>query len=107
MELATLHALYVEGLRDLYSAEQQILEALPKMMKAASHEDLVDAFDVQGVRESRRVLGDDRDRNRAFELLRRGDELERDRPELAMPMFCDDQDAHLAHSVPHVRVSRE
>lgn len=33
-----------EGLEDLYDAEQQIVEALPKMAKAASSEDLVTAF---------------------------------------------------------------
>lgn len=44
MAIATLHELYVEELKDLYSAEQQILKALPKMAKAASHEDLAQAF---------------------------------------------------------------
>lgn len=33
-----------EGLEDLYDAEQQIVEALPKMAKAASSEDLATAF---------------------------------------------------------------
>jgi ferritin-like metal-binding protein YciE len=40
----TLHELYVEELRDLYSAEQQILKALPKMIKAATHKDLKKGF---------------------------------------------------------------
>lgn len=44
MAITTLHELYVEELKDLYSAEQQILKALPKMVKAASHEELVNAF---------------------------------------------------------------
>ena len=37
MAIATLHDLYVEELKDLYNAEHQILKALPKMAKAASH----------------------------------------------------------------------
>lgn len=44
MELETLHDLYVDELRDLYSAEQQILKALPKMSRAASHRRLQQAF---------------------------------------------------------------
>ncbi|HEV8335193.1 MAG TPA: ferritin-like domain-containing protein [Candidatus Polarisedimenticolia bacterium] len=44
MELATLEALYVEQLKDLYSAEKQILKALPKMIKAAGHQKLKEAF---------------------------------------------------------------
>ena len=35
MELETLQDLYVEQLKDLYSAEKQILRALPRMIKAA------------------------------------------------------------------------
>ena len=44
MAIATLHDLYVEELKDLYNAEHQILKALPKMAKAASHEELSQAF---------------------------------------------------------------
>ena len=44
MEMETLKDLYVEELKDLYSAENQIIKALPKMIKAASHEDLKQAF---------------------------------------------------------------
>lgn len=44
MELETLEDLYVSELKDLYSAEQQILKALPKMIKAASHRELKKAF---------------------------------------------------------------
>lgn len=35
MEIDTLQALYVDELKDLWSAEQQILKALPKVIKAA------------------------------------------------------------------------
>ena len=45
MELRTLHDLLLEQLRDLYSAENQLVEALPKMANASSHEELRDAFE--------------------------------------------------------------
>ncbi len=44
MKLDTLKALYVEGLRDLHSAERQILKALPKMIAGASSEHVKAAF---------------------------------------------------------------
>ena len=44
MELDTLRALYVEGLKDLWSAENQLVKALPRMAKAATHPQLKRAF---------------------------------------------------------------
>ncbi len=44
MMLNTLRDLFQEQLRDLYSAEQQILQSLPKMQAAASSSDLREAF---------------------------------------------------------------
>jgi ferritin-like metal-binding protein YciE len=44
MKLETLRDLYVEQLHDLYSAETQLVEALPKMAKAASNTQLQTAF---------------------------------------------------------------
>lgn len=44
MKLNTLKDLYIEQLKDVYSAETQIAEALPKMVEAASHADLKQAF---------------------------------------------------------------
>jgi ferritin-like metal-binding protein YciE len=38
MRLETLHDLYVDELRDLYSAEGQILRALPRVVEAATTE---------------------------------------------------------------------
>lgn len=46
MELESLHELYLEKLRDLYSAEQQILKALPKVRKKVTHEELQEAMDT-------------------------------------------------------------
>lgn len=42
--METLRELYVDELKDLYSAETQITKALPKMVKAASSEQLKSAF---------------------------------------------------------------
>jgi ferritin-like metal-binding protein YciE len=45
MELSTLQDLFREELQDLYSAENQIVKALPKMASAASSPDLRRAFE--------------------------------------------------------------
>ena len=45
MKLKTLEQLYISGLRDLYSAENQLLKALPNMAKGASSPELKDAFE--------------------------------------------------------------
>jgi ferritin-like metal-binding protein YciE len=44
MKLKSLHDVYVHELKDLYSAEKQITEALPQMVEAASDKSLKDAF---------------------------------------------------------------
>jgi len=44
MKLDTLKTLYINELRDLYNAENQLVKALPKMAKAASSKELTDAF---------------------------------------------------------------
>jgi ferritin-like metal-binding protein YciE len=44
VELDSLHQLYIDELRDLYSAENQILKALPKMIKAAQDSQLKKAL---------------------------------------------------------------
>ena len=46
MEINRLKHLYVEELKDLYSAENQLVEALPKMAKASSSEDLRAGFEA-------------------------------------------------------------
>ena len=45
MELEHLMDLYVDELKDVYNAEKQILRALPKMAKKASHPELRQAFE--------------------------------------------------------------
>ena len=44
MSLNSLNALFLHEIRDLYSAEHQLLKALPKMIAAASHAELKQAF---------------------------------------------------------------
>jgi ferritin-like metal-binding protein YciE len=44
MKLESLKDLYLEQLRDIYSAETQILDALPKMAEAANSADLKKGF---------------------------------------------------------------
>lgn len=45
MKINTLQDALVHEMRDLYSAEFQLTEALPRMAKAASHEQLAEAFE--------------------------------------------------------------
>jgi ferritin-like metal-binding protein YciE len=45
MNLTTLDKLFIHELKDLYSAENQLLKALPKMAKAASNQDLRRGFE--------------------------------------------------------------
>ena len=45
MSVDTLKALFVEELKDLYSAEHQIIRSLPKMVKAAESDELKAALE--------------------------------------------------------------
>src|SRR5207302_9061910 len=45
MKLETLKDLYIHELKDLYSAEEQIIKALPKMVKAATDKQLAAGFE--------------------------------------------------------------
>lgn len=45
-KITTPRDLLIEELKDLYSAENQLLKALPKMVKAATSEELRDAFET-------------------------------------------------------------
>ncbi|TWB39078.1 YciE/YciF ferroxidase family protein [Nitrospirillum pindoramense] len=46
MAQKTLETMFIEELRDLYSAERQIVRALPKLAKAASAEELRQAMET-------------------------------------------------------------
>ena len=45
LKLNSLRDLFIEELRDLYSAETQLVEALPKMAKAAASHELMSNFE--------------------------------------------------------------
>lgn len=45
MKIQSLHDFYVDQLKDAYSAEKQMLEALPEMVEAASNNDLKQVFE--------------------------------------------------------------
>ena len=45
MKMETLQELYLEQLRDIYDAENQLTKALPKMAKTATNEELKAAFE--------------------------------------------------------------
>jgi ferritin-like metal-binding protein YciE len=55
MKIETLRDLYLEQLRDLYSAETQLVKALPKMAKAASNPQLKAAFEQHFAQTERHV----------------------------------------------------
>jgi len=44
MPIQSLHDLYLDTLRDLYSAERQIIDAFPRMIEGTSHDKLRAAF---------------------------------------------------------------
>ncbi len=44
MKIESLEELFIEELKDLYHAEKQLVKALPKMVKAASSDELRTAF---------------------------------------------------------------
>ena len=93
MQMKSLRELYVEELKDLYSAENQILKALPKMMRAASDRDLQRAFSQHEKQTRRQVKRLDRIFRQLGEsprgkkckgmegLLEEGQELIQERPE--------------------------
>jgi ferritin-like metal-binding protein YciE len=64
-KLASLDDLLVHELQDIYNAEGQILKALPKMIKAASHPDLKQAFEEH----RQQTEGQVRRLEQAFKLL--------------------------------------
>jgi len=51
----TLRQLFEEGLKDIYNAEKQLMEALPEMAAAAYHEELQDAFTIHAEQTKRQA----------------------------------------------------
>jgi ferritin-like metal-binding protein YciE len=108
MEMESLAELYVEELKDLWSAENQILKALPKMTKAATARALKQGFRKheqqtrEHVRRLERIfksLGESPRGKKCVGmegLLKEGSELIRERPE------ADVLDAGLISAAQHV-----
>jgi ferritin-like metal-binding protein YciE len=108
MELDTLEELYVDELKDLWSAENQILKAMPRLIKAANHRELKRAFTMH----ERQTRGQVKRLERIFRqlgesprgkkcvgmegLLKEGAELIRERPD------PDVLDAGLLSAAQHV-----
>ena len=65
MEIDTLQELLVEELKDLYSAEAQLLKAMPKMVKKAQHPQLKKAFETH----LRETEGQVKRLDQVFEIL--------------------------------------
>ena len=55
MKLETLEQYYLEELRDLYDAEKQLTKALPRMAKAASHQQLKSALQQHAAQTERQA----------------------------------------------------
>ena len=70
MELETLRDLYIHELKDLYSAENQLIKALPKMKKAARNRQLSAAFNQHLAQTKRQA-------ERLEQILKRHDESTR------------------------------
>ncbi|HEX3235029.1 MAG TPA: ferritin-like domain-containing protein [Gemmatimonadales bacterium] len=108
MEMDTLAELYINELKDLWSAENQILKALPRMIKAASANPLKQAFRAheqqtrEHVRRLEQIFRSLRASPRGKKcvgmegLLKEGSELIKEKPE------ADVLDAGLISAAQHV-----
>jgi ferritin-like metal-binding protein YciE len=108
MQMESLRELYVDELKDLWSAETQITKALPKMMKAASNPKLKKAFNTHLKQTERHVKRLERIFKELDEsprgkkcvgmegLIKEGQELIKEKPE------ADVLDAGLIAAAQHV-----
>ena len=108
MEMESLKELYVEELKDLWSAETQITKALPRMMKAATNPKLKRAFNTHLKQTERHVKRLERIFKELDEsprgkkcvgmegLIKEGQELIKEKPE------ADVLDAGLIAAAQHV-----
>ena len=65
MEMESLQELFVDELRDLYSAENQLLKAMPRMAKKAKHPELRKAIETH----MQETQGQVERLNQVFEML--------------------------------------
>jgi ferritin-like metal-binding protein YciE len=73
MKLESLHDLFVHELRDLYSAENQLLKAIPEMAQAAGSRELKSAFEKH-LKETQRQI------QRLEDVFRELEESPKDEP---------------------------
>ncbi len=114
MHLVSLQDLYIKELRDLYDAEQRIIEALPEMAEAASASDLKQAFEshlaetrnqVNRLEEVFRMLKETPKRQKCKGIqgiLEEGEEL---MDEDAAPAVCDAALISAAQRVEHYEIA--
>ena len=93
MQLETLEDLYIHELKDLYSAEKQLIRALPKMAKAAGNKELSSGFTehLEQTKEHaariEKILSDHKQSTRGSKckgmegLISEGEELLKERPD--------------------------
>ena len=93
MQLETLEDLYIHELKDLYSAEKQLIRALPKMAKAAGNQELSSGFTehLEQTKEHaariEKILSDHKQSTRGSKckgmegLILEGEELLKERPD--------------------------
>jgi ferritin-like metal-binding protein YciE len=65
MSVETIEELFIDELKDLYSAEKQITKSLPKLAKAATSPELRDAFEAH----LKETFGQIERLEKAFEIL--------------------------------------
>ena len=65
MSVETIEELFVDELKDLYSAEKQITKSLPKLAKAATSPELKSAFEAH----LKETFGQIERLDRVFEIL--------------------------------------
>jgi ferritin-like metal-binding protein YciE len=114
MKLDSLQDLYINELKDLYDAEQRILEALPEMADAAGSPDLKEAFEqhlaqtrnqVTRLEQVFQMLGEPAKRQKCKGIQGILDEGEDLMDEDAPPAVCDAALIASAQRVEHYEIS--
>lgn len=92
MEKDTLQKLFADELRDLYSAEAQLLKAMPKMVKKAQHPELKKAFETH----MRETEGQVKRLDQVFQIL---EEKSKGKKCLAMEGLVNEAKEHMSEDM--------
>lgn len=92
MEINSLQELLVEELKDLYSAEAQLLKAMPKMVKKAQHPELKKAFETH----MRETEGQVKRLDQVFQILQ---EKSKGKKCLAMEGLVNEAKEHMSEDM--------